>query len=240
MKPLTTDTFFEGRVRVRQGAGGYRYSIDAFLLASHVRLRAGDRVLDLGTGCGIIPLILAYRNPDITICGVEVQSELAELAALNIEDNRFADRVGVLCRDMKELKPDMLCAPVDVVVCNPPYRKWGTGRINPDRQRAVARHEIAVTLADVLQTARRMLPTAGKFVTIYTAERCVELLAGMRSGGIEPKYLRLIHSTADSEAKLVLVEGVRGAHAGCIIAPPLIVYTVDGHYTAEIQAMFAP
>jgi tRNA1Val (adenine37-N6)-methyltransferase len=141
MHSLTTDTFFNGKLHITQDAAGYRFSLDAIVLAHHTDTHAGERVLDLGTGCGIIALILAYRNPDIRVYGIEIQGELADLAVSNVGANHMQNRITVLCRDMRDLKPRMIGGPVDVIVCNPPYRKPNSGRLNPDPQRAVARHE---------------------------------------------------------------------------------------------------
>ena len=238
MKAMTSDSYFKGQIRIRQGQCGYHFSIDAVLLAFHARPHPGDRALDLGTGCGIIPLIMAYRNPKIMIYGIEVQKELSELANLNVKDNRMEDRITIVCQDMKSLRSEMISGLVDLVVCNPPYRKSHAGRINPNHQRAVARHEIKATLSDVLLTARRMLRPAGRFVTVYTAERTAELLVQMRSGRIEPKIIRTIHSRRHSEAKLILVEGVKGGRPGTKIQSPLILHDEAGNYTQEVKLMF--
>jgi tRNA1Val (adenine37-N6)-methyltransferase len=236
----TTDTFFNGMLHIKQDATGYRFSIDAVLLAYHANPRSGERLLDLGTGCGIIPLILAYRNPGITAVGIEIQDELADLAISNVNANNMQNRITVLRRDMRELKPDMIGGPVDLVVCNPPYHKPNSGRLNPNPQRATARHELKVNLIDLLRTVRRMLRPAGRFVTVYTAERMVELLSQMRSDGIEPKFMRTIHSQLEDAAKLILVAGVRGARPGTKFGPPLVIYDKNGAYSAEVQRMFEP
>ena len=240
MSRYTTDTFFNGQIQVKQSRDGYRFSIDAVVLASHAGPRAGEKVLDLGTGCGIIPLILAHQQPDIFIYGVEVQAELAELAACNVKDNQLDDRIAVLRTDMKLLKPAMTSGPVDLIVCNPPFRKKGSGRINPDDQRAVARHEIKANLSDIIQTSRRMLRTAGRLITIYTAGRLTDILFQMRTDGIEPKYIRMLHSRGSSEAVLVLIEGVKGGRPGLKVAPPLIIYDNENNYTQEVESMFSP
>jgi len=240
MKTLTTDTFFNGRLQVKQNRLGYRFSIDAVLLAGHIRLRPGDKVLDLGTGCGIIPLILAHRHKKIKVYGIEIQKELADIAAENVKENHMEDRIVILCCDMKELKHDMVSGPVDLIVCNPPYRKAGTGRMNPDQQKAVAKHEIKVNLNDVIETARCMLRTSGRFVIIYPAQRITDTLTQMRSNGIEPKFFRIIYSDLNSEAKLILVEGIKGGRPGTKIGPPLIIYCKDGKdgsYTDEVKKM---
>ena len=240
MNRYTTDTFFNGQIRVKQSRDGYRFSIDAVVLAHYAGPCAGEKILDLGTGCGIIPLILAYRQPEITIYGVEVQAELAELAEFNARDNQLDDRITVFCTDMKLLKTDMTTGPVDLVVCNPPFRKQGSGRINPDNQRAIARHEIKVNLGDIIQTSRRMLRTAGRLVIIYTANRLTDILFHMRSGGIEPKFIRMLHSRENTEAILVLIEGVKGGRPGVKIASPLFIYSSGSDYTAEVESMFSP
>jgi tRNA1Val (adenine37-N6)-methyltransferase len=240
MNSYTIDTFFKGKIRLAQDRYGYRFSIDAVLLAHFADPRSGNKVLDLGTGCGVIPIILAYRQPNISIYGVEVQKTLAELAVNNVKENRLEDRITVLCTDMKLLKPAMTAGSVDLVVCNPPFRRQGSGRINPDAQRAVARHEIKAKLNDIIQTSHRMLRTAGRLALIYTAGRLTGILSKMRIEGIEPKFIRMIHSRQDSEATLILIEGVKGGRPDLKVAPPLIIYDRRNDYTEEVASMFRP
>lgn len=253
MTETTEDTFFEGRIRVRQHRNGYRFSIDAVILAQYA---AGNgpipdsgasgrnqhpkarHVLDLGTGCGIIPLILAFKRPMDRITGVEIQEDLAVLARANAADNEMTDRITVLHQDLKTLKPRDLAGPVDLVVSNPPYRKAGSGRMNIHGQRAVARHEIRAALADVIGAASRMLEISGRFAVIFPAERLVSLLSGMRAARIEPKFLRMIYSRRDTGAKLALVEGMKGGRPGLSVAPALMIYQDDGRYTDEAAGMF--
>lgn len=237
MNTLTTDTFLKGRIRVRQKRSGYRFSIDAVLLAHHILPREGDRVLDLGTGCGIIPLIIGFCRPDLRIYGVEIQEELADLAVFNVKENQMEDRISILCRDMKSLTCDTVSGPVNIVLSNPPYRKADSGRINPNRERAVARHEIHATLSDVIETANRLLYVSGKLMMIYPTERMTDLLTYKRSAGIEPKWIRMIHSTRDTEAKLFLSEGIKGAAPGMKTDPPLVIYRENGDYTDEVKQM---
>jgi len=240
MTTITSDAFFNGGITIKQHRSGYRFSIDAVILAAHARPRAGEAIVDLGCGCGVIPLILAYRNPDIRICGIEVQKELAEIARQNVGDNHLTDRIVIHNLDMKRLTLGMVAGPVDWVVTNPPYRCPQSGRLNPDRQKAVARHEISVALADVVESARRILKTSGRFVTIYPAERLTDVLSQMRASRIEPKRLRSVHSNRTSGAGLILVEGVQAANPGLKILPPLFIYTRKGVYSGEVQKMFMP
>ena len=235
--PFSKGTFFDGRLRVAQHQHGYRFSIDAVILADFVRPHPDDTVLDIGTGCGIIPMILAYRHPRVRIRGVEIQPDLAELAIANIDANGMAGRVEVVRGDIREIAVDPIFGPVDVVVSNPPYRRPCSGKINPDRQRALARHEIAITLPELLKAAGRLLKNGGRFVTVYPAERLTELVCRMHQEGIEPKRVRTIHSNQVSDAKLILVEGRKRGRPGVIVQAPLILYDDSGAHAPEVQRM---
>lgn len=235
----TRDAFFGGRLRVAQSRLGYRFSIDAVILAHFVRLRGAERVLDLGTGCGIIPLMLAFRHPRVRVWGVEIQAELAALAAANVAANRLDDRIVIIADDMRNLTATVTGGVMDVVVCNPPFRRPGTGRLNPSGQRAVARHEIDIGLPDILKVARRMVKTGGRLVVIQAAERLGELVWHLRSLGIEPKRLRTVHADGRREAKRVLLEGRPGGGTGLKIMPPLFLNDGDAP-SAEVRTMLQP
>ncbi len=237
---LTLDTFFNGRLKILQEETGYRFSVDAVLLAHHAGPKADDRILDLGTGCGIIPLILGFRHPHIRGFGVEIQKSLAGIARKNMQENGMEDRMRILCMDMRELDQIHTGGPVDLVVSNPPFRKARSGRINPDSRRAIARHEIAVTLPEVVAAGARMLRPKGRFVTVVPAERTADVLGLMDASGLAPKRLRMVHSSRDTEAKLVVAEGVKGVHEGVRVAPPLILYGQNGRYTEDAAALFTP
>ena len=238
MDLLTKDTFFNGLIRVNQSQNGYRFSIDSVLLAGHVGSHPGNRVVDLGTGCGIIPLILASRYREIKIYGIEIQKQLSQIAQLNVEENRMQERISIICKDMKTLCKSEFSGHVNLIVSNPPYRKNNSGRISLNAQKAVAKHEIKAALTDVIETAGRLLDISGKLMIIYPAERMVEVMVQMISFKIEPKKIRLIHSRNHTEAKLTIVEGVKGGQPGVHIAPPLIIYKSNGQYTDETQKMY--
>lgn len=240
MNSLTTDSFFNGCIQIKQNRSGYRFSLDAVLLAWHADPGPNDTILDLGTGCGVIPMILAFRNPEVKIYGIEVQTELADIANLNITENGMQDQITILCRDMKTLKHEDTSGPVDLVISNPPFRKSKSGRINPNEQRAIARHEIKTTLYDVVETARRMLKNSGRFVIIYPAGRMTDILTQMRASGIEPKLIRMVHSGKNTEAKMILVEGKKGGRSGLKINSPLFIYRENGSYSDEVEKIFKP
>jgi len=237
---MGAETFFNGRLRVHQNSTGYRYSIDAVLLAAQVFPRTNDTIIDLGVGCGIIPLILAYRFPGVSIYGVEIQKELAGIATRNVIANQMSDQIKIIHQDMKTLHTDSFSDTIDIVVTNPPYYKVNTGRMNPDRQRAIARHEICITLKDIMVTARRLLSIKGKFVIIYPAERITTLLIEMHHADIEPKNLRMIHSGWQTPAQLVIATGIKGGRPGLKVEAPLNLYNQNDEYTEEVRKIFEP
>ncbi len=236
----TQDSFFDGKLSIRQGRKGYRFSIDAVILAGSIRPKLRERVVDLGTGCGIVPLLVAFRHPKTILFGVEIQKDLAEMARLNVAENGLTQAIQIIQGDMRSIRPGRFDGPVDRVVSNPPFRRAATGRVNPDSQRAIARHEIKVTLPDLIQTASYLLKTAGKFVIIFTSERLVELIQQMRTYQLEPKSVRFIHSRQDCESKLVMMTGVKRGNPGLKIGAPIFVYNPDGSYTDEVERMLHP
>jgi tRNA1Val (adenine37-N6)-methyltransferase len=233
----TADTFFDGALSVMQSRTGYRFSIDAILLASAIEPKAGQTIVDLGTGCGIIPLILAYRHPDIRLFGVEMQTDLVELARTNAAQNRMTDRIHIVSADVRQLTTGQVDGPVDLVICNPPYHSIQSGRLNPNLQRAIARHEIHLNLEQLLTSVRRILRTGGRFATIFPAERIVDLFSEMRCAGIEPKQMRAVHTRRPEGAKLILAQGVMRGKPGISVDPALVIYAADGTYTDEVQQM---
>jgi len=216
----SVDEFLDGRLRLIQPKRGYRFSIDAVLLSEFVTTKPGDVVVDLGTGCGIISLILLLTRRVRNAVGLEIQPRLAGEAARNAILNGFKDRMGVIVGDIR--RPPLVEGSADVVVCNPPYRSRESGRINPAAEKAIARHEIMASLVDILKAARSLLKPKGRFAIIFPAVRLAEILVMMRGFGLEPKKIRVVHPGMQSEAKLVLVEAWQGGRGGLKILPPLV------------------
>jgi tRNA1Val (adenine37-N6)-methyltransferase len=222
------DDFMSGDLRLIQSRTGYRFSIDAVLLSEFVTIKQDDVVLDLGAGCGIIPLMLLLRRPAGRAYGLEIQWGLAYQTARNALLNGFSERMSVIMGDIRN--PPLSASWADVVVCNPPYRRKDSGRINPDQQRAIARHEILASLDDILDTAKRVLRPKGRLAMIYPVERLNDLMIRMRGMGMEPKRLRIIYPGMESEAKLAMVEAYLGGRPGLKILPPLL---DQGEYSIE-------
>jgi len=238
MIELTKDSLFGGRLQIRQSRSGYRFSMDAVVIANQADINANDRVLDLGTGCGVISLILAHIHPDITVYGVEIQKNQATIAARNVRDNNLEKRVTILHQDLKTLSPHQTAGTVDVVICNPPHIEKFCGRISFNDQLAVSRHEIKITLDDLVKLAKRMLCRSGRLIMIYPAERLVDLIDRMRSCGIEPKKMSILYTKKNTPAKRILLEGVKGGRPGLAITQPLIIHNADGSYTKMAQRIF--
>jgi tRNA1Val (adenine37-N6)-methyltransferase len=234
----TLERLLGGRLKVLQPSQGYRFSIDAILLASFFRDRPGDHILEVGPGCGIISLILALRNPTIRITGIEIQEELADLARRNVTINGLTDQIDMQTGDIRQITKRLPPSSCDAVLFNPPYRRLLSGKINPNRQKAVARHEVEGSFADFLRGARHVLKPAGRVVFIYPAPRCAEAIYCLRHEKMEPKRMRLVHSYPDSEAQFILVEGIKEGGEELHILPPLFVYKKGKEYSEEMQRLF--
>jgi tRNA1Val (adenine37-N6)-methyltransferase len=238
-KPAETlDTLFEGQLKIRQREKGYRFSIDALLLAHFADPRPKDQILDLGTGCGVIPLILIFRRKAEAVVGVEIQPALAELARKNVSLNHYSSQIEIWEKDMKALGTESMMGKFDFVLSNPPYRKFGSGRINPLEEKAVARHEIQATLEDILRTGHHLLKNKGRFCLIYPATRATDLFHGLRHFHLEPKRVQFVHSHPQDEASLMLVDALKEGKAQIQVLPPFVLYETGGQYTPQTEELF--
>jgi len=179
----------------------------------------------LGTGCGILPLLLSQTTKAHFFVGVEIQKGLAECAKKNVILNHLGHRISILHQDFRELKATFPAGNFDVVISNPPYRQYRTGRINPTREKAVARHEIKGTLSDLIDIASYLLPTKGRCYLIFPALRTVDLVTTLRGERLEPKRLQFVYPHFEEDAKFVLIESVKGSGVELTIMKPLILYS---------------
>lgn len=234
----TVDAVLGGRLRIIQKKAGYRFSMDALLLAHFVILKEGEECIDLGVGSGVVALILACRRRRGKILGIDIQAELVAMARRSVELNGLAGCVEIRQGDVRH--PESFVAPTsfDVAVFNPPYRRLRSGRINPDPGKAVARHEIEGTVGDFLAAAAHALKPGGRAYAIYPARRMVEMISRMRAARIEPKRLRIVRSRAGGIGEFILVEGVKGGREELTVLPPLAIYGEGSGYSAEMEAIF--
>ena len=226
-------------LKILQTEDGYRYSIDPFLLAAFVSLSAGANVADLGSGSGVIALLLSQKDPVAKVVGLELQDALVERSRHTVALNGFQDRIKIVQGDVRALPASLMPGSFDVVVSNPPYRTAGSGRLALGDERSRARHELAGGLVDFLTAASSLLKSGGLFFIVYLAERLPELMAEMSCLKLEPKRLRMVYSREGGEARLILVEGRKNARPGMKIESPLVLYKGGGRdYTDEVLAMY--
>ena len=235
---LRLDELWRKGYRILQDPDAFCFGVDAVLLADFATVGKTERVLDLGTGNGILPLLLDARDKGGEITGLELQEEAAGLAAENFALNGAQERLKVCHGDLKNAAALFGRASFDVVVTNPPYHELGRGMVNPENAKSLARHEISCTLEDVLQTAATVLKLHGRFYMVHRPKRLTEILAGMERVGIAPRTLRFVHSHSGDQASLLLVSGMRGGGKELRVAPPLILYGEDGQYTPEVYEIY--
>ena len=241
--PLKADEAIEdllhGSLKIIQKKSGYRFSIDAVLLANFAGIKNRERVVDIGTGSGVIPLIVAFRHPTCDITGLELDAAAADMAARSVELNKLAGRISISQTDIRDIKKTFPPETFGAALANPPYGKLDTGRINPNNEIAAARHEIAGDLGDFLGGASYLLKYKGRLSIIYPARRISDVISGMRNFNLEPKRMQMVHSREGEGARLVLVEGVKGGGVEMEVMKPLYIFAQDGNYTSELEDMYS-
>lgn len=229
---------FDGRLKLYQQRQGYRFSVDSILLGDFARKRAAGRVIDLGTGSGILAVLLSKTEDVREIVGIEVQDDLASLAQKNISYNGCEDRVKIIRTDIREIADIFPAGSFDAVVSNPPFYPAKSGFLNRNSVKAVSRHELHGALADFITIAGHLLRRGGVFLTIYPCSRTADLIEEMRKEKLEPKTLRFIHPKISGPANLVLVEGCKEAGRQVLVLPPLALYDTEGNYSRQAQEIF--
>lgn len=225
-------------LKIIQSKNAYRFAIDSVLLANFVKAKPKDRIIDLGTGSGVIPILLSAKTQAREIVGLELEHEAAQRAKRSVEMNKLEPRVTIVEGDLKNANQIFGRESFSVVVSNPPYMRVEEGRISPDTAIAMARHEIAATLSDVVKAAAGLLSFGGRFFMVYRTLRLADALWEMKDKALEPKVIRFIHPKAASAPNLFLVMAQKGAGAGLKMLPPLVVYKDDGSYTEEILSIY--
>lgn len=216
-------------LKVIQSRTGFRHSMDALLLTQFAAPRPTDRILDLGCGNGVVALLLAYRYPLLaSVVGLEIQPALADRARRGAQLNGLQDRLEIVEGDLRQIQALVAPAGFNLVICNPPYREIGRGRVNPNPEIRQAKHELSATLQEVISAIRFALAPKGRAAVIHHASRLADLLSCLREQRLEPKLLRLVHSYPGAEAELILVEARRDGRPGLHILAPLFVYQARG------------
>ena len=213
------------------------FGMDAVLLSGFVNVKDGAKVLDMGTGTGILPLLLSAKTKASKITGLEIQTESADMARRSVEYNHavLQDRVEIVEGDIKEAGEIFGAASFDAVTCNPPYMKKGNGLVNPDEALAVARHELMCTFEDVARESAKVLAPGGRLFLVHKPERLSELLCTLTKYKLEPKRIRVVYPYVDKEPEMVLIEAVKGGKSGMKLEKPIIIFEKSGEYTEEIK-----
>lgn len=224
--------------QIIQDPGKFCFGMDAVLLSDFAKAGEDDRVLDIGTGTGIIPILMEARYGGSRYTGLEIQPESADMATRSVALNRLEDKITIVTGDIKEAETYFEAASFDVITCNPPYMIGQHGLENPEEPKAIARHEVKCTLEDIIGKSARLLVPGGKFYMVHRPFRLAEIMTCMSRYKIEPKRMRLVYPYVDKEPNMVLIEGARGGKSRITIEKPLIVYESPGIYTKEILDIY--
>lgn len=224
--------------RIIQKKKGFCFGMDAVLLSGFAQVKEGEVALDLGTGTGIIPILLEAKTQGRHFTGLEIQEEMAEMAGRSVRLNHLEDRVDIVRGDIREASRLFGKASFDVVTSNPPYMNDNHGLKNPDLPKAIARHEVLCTLDDVCREASLLLKSGGRFYMVHRPHRLAEIITTLKAYKLEPKRMKLVHPFVDKEANMVLIEAVRGGRSMMKVEAPVIVYREVGAYTQEIYDVY--
>jgi tRNA1(Val) A37 N6-methylase TrmN6 len=226
-----------GAVTIVQQKKGHRFTLDSLLLADFCRIKPRGRILEPGAGTGVISILLAKKFPTARFVADEVEPSAYGLLCQNIERNGLFDSIVPVDRDIKYLSRSIAPDAFDVIVANPPYTRFGTGRKSPSAERQTARQDLAASLP-IWLNLQTMLKNKGRYFIVFPAGRLAELVALMRMRKLEPKRMRLVHPYTDKPASLVLIEAVKSAGIGLDVLPPLVVHEADGKYTEELRRIY--
>ena len=213
------------------------FGVDAVFLSDFVKIKAGERALDLGTGNGIIPILLSEKTQGRHFTGLEIQDEMAEMAGRSVRLNGLEEKIDIVTGDIKEAGRIFGAASFDVVTSNPPYMNDSHGLKNPELPKAIARHEVLCSLEDVVREGARVLRPGG-FYMVHRPHRLIEIITAFTRHKLEPKRMKLVHPFVDQEANMVLIEAVKGGRSMIKVEKPLIVYREPGVYMDEIYDIY--
>lgn len=225
--------------QIIQTPGRFCFGMDAVLLSSFAKVRRGERALDLGTGTGILPVLLEAKNEGGSYVGLEIQKESADMAGRSVRLNHLEDRIQIVEGDLKEAAERFGAASFSVVTVNPPYMIADHGLRNEKDALYIARHEVLCTLDDILRESSKVLRDKGRFYMVHRPFRLPEILRKMWEYKLEPKRMRLVFPKVDKEPNMVLLEGLKGGNPRMQVEPPLVVYQADGSYTPELLAIYS-
>lgn len=236
MEDKSIDYIFGTDLEVFQDSRHFKFSLDSILVANYVKLKSNIKVLDLGSGNGIIPLILAYREKTVTVEGIEIQKSVVDLAEKNVLHNQLENRINFVVDDLRNIDDHFEQESFDIVVSNPPYFSPDDGMTSKREEYAYARHELNGNISDFVETATKMLKYRGSAYFIYNSNRLTEFLSVLRFNNLEPKRLKFVHPKKDTHSNIFLLKATKGSKTGLIVEPSLTVYD-NNAYSDELIKM---
>ncbi len=224
--------------KIIQNTEGFCFGMDAVLLSGFAKVKEDETHLDLGTGTGIIPILLEAKGMGKSYMGLEIQETFVDMANRSVVMNKIDDKVTIIHGDIKEADKLLPLSSFNVITTNPPYMDSGKGLVNPESMKAIARHEILCTLEDVIKSASRLVTVSGRFYIIHRPHRLIDIIELLRRYNMEPKRLRMVHSYIHKDATMVLIEAVRNGKPMIKVESPLIIYKAINEYTDEIKQIY--
>lgn len=224
--------------KIIQHKDKFCFGMDAVLLSGFAKVLNEENVIDLGTGTGIIPILLEAKSDGRHFTGLEIQEETADMASRSVRYNHLQDKIKIVTGDIKEASSIFKKASFDVVTSNPPYMNDNHGLKNEDMSKAISRHEVMCTLEDVVRESTLLLKPGGRFYMVHRPHRLAEIIYTLKTNKLEPKRIKLVHPFVDKEANMVLIESIRGGKSMVKVEAPLIVYREAGIYTDEIYNIY--
>lgn len=232
------DELHRNGYKIIQDKNRFCFGMDAVLLSGFAKVKPKEAALDLGTGTGIIPILLEAKTKGEHFTGLEIQPDSADMARRSVAYNHLEDKIDIVTGDIKDASNIFGASSFDVVTTNPPYMIGQHGLTNPDEAKAIARHEVLCTLEDVVRESAKILKPKGRFYMVHRPFRLSEIFCCMTKYGIEPKRMKLVYPFVDKEPNMVLIEGLRGGNPRMTVEKPLIVYQEQGKYTDEIYEIY--
>ena len=232
------DLEFKG-LKIIQNEKGFCFGMDSILLSDFAKkIKSKSKVVDLGTGTGIIPILLTGKTDAEKIYGIEIQKEVAQMAKRSVELNKLEEKIEIINENILNLKNISKKGSIDAIVTNPPYKKANTGIVNEENKKLISRHEITATLDDFIEMSSYLLKDFGEFYMVHRPERLVDILNIMRAKKIEPKKIRMVNPNINKKSNLVLIKGVKCGKPFLEVEKNLYVYNLDGTYTEEILKIY--
>ncbi|KLU75497.1 tRNA1(Val) (adenine(37)-N6)-methyltransferase [Clostridium botulinum] len=225
-------------IHVIQKKDGFRFGIDAVLLANFANVKNGNRVVDLCSGTGIVPFIIAGKTKASSITGIEIQEDMVEMANRSIKFNELQEKIEFICEDLTNIDVMKKVPKADVVTVNPPYKLYNSGIVNPSDKMAIARHEVCCNLEDVIIACRTLLKDNKRMYMVHRPDRLADIITLMRKNKIEPKRIQMVHPNTKKAPNIVLIEGQRDGGAFLKWEPPIYVYNDEGGYSDQIEAIY--